>query len=229
MEPEVPSRSEESRSAEGAERGTAELVERIQAGDRAAEAELIERFSHRLLVMLRHLAGDPALADDLHQETLSLVLQKIRGGELREPERLAGFIRSTARYLLIAHRRKHARFRPLDEAAEESGLPGPAARSEPTAVDRVVAEEEARLVRRLLSELRFDRDRRVLFRYYLADDSKEAICEDLGIDPERFNQILHRARQRLLELWTRAEKRQRLFREVRGMMGRIGGNPSPGG
>src|SRR5690349_17154162 len=84
--------------------GPADLVRRIEAGDRDAEAELVARFSHGLLLMLRQLCRNPALADDLHQETLALVLQKVRRGEVREPERLAAFIRSTARNLFIADR-----------------------------------------------------------------------------------------------------------------------------
>src|SRR4051795_10527346 len=99
------------------------LVERIRAGERAGEAELVERFSHGLLLMLRRLTQNPALADDLHQETLALVIEKIRRAEVREPEKLAGFIRSTARNLFIADRRKEARYRPFDspEDGEEEG------------------------------------------------------------------------------------------------------------
>src|SRR3954453_18894445 len=110
----------------GVEDEPARLVARIQAGDRAAESELVARFSHGLLLMLRRLVQNPALADDLHQETLALVLQKIRGAEVREPEKLAGFIRSTARNLFIADRRKEARYTALDDGREEEGGARPA-------------------------------------------------------------------------------------------------------
>lgn len=209
------------------EADVARLVARIQAGDGTAEAELVGRFSHGLLVMLRRLAQNPALADDLHQETLSLVLEKIRRAEVREPERLAGFIRSTARNLFIADRRKEARFRPLEDDEDE----GPRrvavlADRGPAPLDKVLAGEEARQVQRLLGELRYDRDRQLLFRFYLSDDAKEEICADLGIEPERFNQVLFRARERLRELWDRAEKRQRFFAGVNKIVGRIGGEPA---
>src|SRR4051812_9871988 len=144
----------------GVEGETARLVARIQAGDPAAEAELVARFSHGLLLMLRRLAQNPALADDLHQETLSLVLEKIRRAEVREPEKLAGFIRSTARNLFIADRRKEARYRPLEEDGEEEGEPRPVVvltDRGPAPLDRVLASEEARQVQRLLGELRYDR------------------------------------------------------------------------
>jgi len=215
-------------SDEPATGDTAGLVARILAGDRAAEDELVARFSHGVLLLLRRLTRNPALADDLHQETLALVIAKIRRGEVRDPERLAGFIRSTARNLFIADRRKEARYRSLDEGDEEEG-PRPAATLAdpgPAPLDRALAAEEALQVKRLLGELRFDRDRQVLLRFYLSDASKEEICADLGVEPERFNQILFRARERLRELWERAEKRQRFFAGAQRIVGRIGGDPS---
>jgi RNA polymerase sigma-70 factor (ECF subfamily) len=204
----------------------AALVSRIQAGDRTAEAELVARFSRGLLLMLRRLAQNQALADDLHQETLALVIEKIRRSEVREPEKLAGFIRSTARNLFIADRRKEARYRALDDGEDEGSRP--LADRSPAALERVVAVEEAQLVRRLLAELRYDRDRQLLLRFYLSDDSKEELCADLEIEPQRFNKVLFHARERLRELWDRAEKRQRFFAGAHRIVGRIGGDPARG-
>src|SRR5947199_323402 len=62
----------------------ARLVARIQAGDRAAEAELVARFSHGLLLMLRRLVQNQALADDLQHEPLWLVLGKNPRAHARE-------------------------------------------------------------------------------------------------------------------------------------------------
>ena len=208
--------------ASGTAGDLAELVERIHAGDRAAEAALVTRFSRGLMLMLRHLAADAALAEDLHQDTLSLVIEKIRRGEVREPERIAGFIRSTARNLFIANRRKAARYTTLEAGGDDEGA-RPAldlVAAGPAGLDQVLADDEARLVRRLLGELRFDRDRQVLIRFYLAEDGRDEICAALGIDPQRFNQVLHRARERLRELWDKAEKRRRFFSRVRGFAGR---------
>src|SRR5947199_3158757 len=191
----------------------ARLVARIQAGDRAAEAELVARFSHGLLLMLRRLVQNPALADDLHQETLSLVLEKIRRAEVREPEKLAGFIRSTARNLFIADRRKEARYRALDDGREEEeGVrPGLILTDRgPAPLDRVLADEEARQVRRLLDELRFDGDRQLLVRFYLSDDGKQEVCADLEIESERFPKVLVDVRERMRGRGGRAENRPRL-------------------
>lgn len=223
MRPNAAASSDDSDTATAARHEVVRLVERIQAGERTAEAELVTRFSHGLLLMLRRLTGNPSLADDLHQETLALVLEKIRRGEVREPERLAGFIRSTARNLFIADRRKEARYSSLPEDETES-FPERSPAAAP--FDRAAAEEEAQQVQQILSELRFDRDRQLLLRFYLRDDSKEEICSALEIDPERFHMLLHRARERMRELWEKRERRSLFFSGVRKIVDRIGGDPA---
>lgn len=181
----------------------ARLVERIRSGDRGAEEELVERFSRGLSLMLRRLARDPALAEDVYQETFRTVLAKARAGEIREGERLAGFLRGTAKNLLLAEWRKGARLEPDGDAA-------PAVRVDVAPqLRQVLRREEAGLVRKLLREMRFERDRQILVRFYLSEDTKHEICADLDVEVVRFKGVLHRARERLRELWERAEKRQR--------------------
>ena len=63
-----------------------ELVRRILAGDPAAEREMVDRYSRGVRFLLLQLTRNPAWADDLYQETFRLALEKVRGGELREPD-----------------------------------------------------------------------------------------------------------------------------------------------
>jgi len=124
----------------------ADLVRRIQAGDPAAESELVARFSHGLLLMLRRLVRNPALADDLHQETFRIVLERLRKRELDDPAGLAGFLRGTARNLMIAERRKTARRRTESDDEEVAQAVHPA----PSQLSTVLLDEEAETVRRLI-------------------------------------------------------------------------------
>ncbi|MEM9598706.1 MAG: sigma-70 family RNA polymerase sigma factor [Acidobacteriota bacterium] len=188
---------------------SAELVHRIHGGDRSAEGDLVDQFGRGLLLMLRRLTGDLALAEDLQQETFRIVLEKVRSGELRDPDKLPGFLRGTARNLLLSTRRQNARLRtgdglplPLDPRHGSQAEEAPQLRS-------VLRKEEARLVRKLLGEMRFERDRKLLVHFYLSDRSKQEVCEELGVDPVGFKKVLFRARERLRELWERAQKRQR--------------------
>ena len=175
-----------------------DLVHRIVSGDPAAEAELVRRFSRALTFLLRRLTRDDAAAEDLYQETFRLVLEKVRRGEVREPERLPGFVSSMARNLFLSSARRGGRRQKWHgdpEAAEAA--PDPA----PGQLAGLLSRERAAIVRRVLQELKNDRDREILSRYYIADQDKEAICRDLDLSDLHFNRVLFRARQRYKELF----------------------------
>jgi len=179
---------------------TRDLVRRIMAGDRGAEEELLERFGEGLVFLLRRWTRDRATAEDLYQETVRLALEKIRHGEVREPEKLAGFLRSLAKNLATHHYRRGStrenRERDLDDAV--ASIPA-GDMMEP--LTRLLAAEKAGLVRRLIGELASDRDRQVLFRFYIAEEEKERICADLGLTSPELNVVLFRARQRYRKLF----------------------------
>jgi RNA polymerase sigma-70 factor (ECF subfamily) len=174
----------------------ADLVRRIAAGDASAEEELVERYSRGLRYLLRRLGAAPELADDLHQETFRIVLERLRKKALDDPEGLAGFLRGTARNLMIAERRKTARRRTESDDEEVAQAVHPAQ----SQLSAVLLAEEAETVRRLIRELPTDRDRQLLLRYYVGEEEKESLCGDLGLDSLHFNRVLFRARQRFKEI-----------------------------
>jgi RNA polymerase sigma-70 factor, ECF subfamily len=181
-----------------------DLVRRIAAGDTAAEGILVERYSRGLLYLLRRQGASLELADDLHQETFRIVIERLRRRELDDPAGLAGFLRGTARNLVIAEHRKTAR-RKTD--ADPDGLEQ-AVHPAPGQLQTVLLDEEANIVRRLISELPTDRDQQLLMRFYVAEEEKESICSDLGLDSLHFNRVLFRARSRFKELLERFQERQ---------------------
>src|SRR5262249_8654298 len=145
-----------------AEQNTPPLAERIRAGDAAAERELVEEYSRGVKVILRLVGADAFAVDDLHQETFRIALEKIRAGELRDAARLSGFIASLARNLATDYFRRGTRSATSDSAALES-----VQSLEALALDRIAASEQARRVRQVLAELRTERDREILRRFYL--------------------------------------------------------------
>ncbi len=178
----------------------ARLVDRIRSGDANAERELVERFGRGLTILLRRSSRDPSVAEDLYQETFRLALEKIRRGDVREPEKLGGFLAGLARNLVIEHYRRSAQ-RPTgsdDEAARSlaDSATGP--------LERLLKRERIEIVRRLLSELDSERDRQILFRFYIAEEAKSLICADLGLGSLHFNRVLFRARERFRELFEEA-------------------------
>src|SRR4029077_5795598 len=119
------------------------LVQRVRQGDARAEAELVEGYSRGLLSMLRPRAGDPALADALHQETFRIVLERLRRQGIEDPAHLSAFILQTARNLFLGDWRKTSR---RGDGPDLDGAPDP---PDPTAgqLDDVLRQEEARQVR----------------------------------------------------------------------------------
>lgn len=178
----------------------ADLVRRIRSGDPRAEEELIARFGEGLTFLLRRWTRGHDDAEDLYQETFRLALEKIRRGEVRDPERLAGFLRSLARNLSIEHYRKAAR---RGAREEEIDTAADTANPDTGQLGQLLRKEKTTLVRRLLEELGSDRDRQVLFRFYIAEEDKESIRTDLGLTAPEFNLVLFRARRRYRDLYER--------------------------
>jgi RNA polymerase sigma-70 factor (ECF subfamily) len=184
----------------------ADLVRRIAAGESAAEDELVRRYSRGVFFVLNQNVSDRTIADDLHQETFRLVIEKVRGGEVRDPERFSGFIVSIARNLAIEYFRKSARVEARQAGEDESRT---IAAPQASQLENLLKEERAMLVRQVLAGLPSERDRTVLDRFYIADDDKEDICAELGISSLHFNQVLCRARERYRKAFEELTRQER--------------------
>ncbi len=176
------------------------LVARILAGESAAEGELYEQYSRGVGMILRQALRGEEEAHDLLQETFYLALVKIRQGELRDPARLPQFLSSLARNLTINHFRK-AKRRRTDTASEALLREPSGALSQFERVDR---RQRATLVHTVLGELRNRRDKELLYRFYIAEEEKSDLCEELGLSSLHFNRVLFRAKQRFRDLFEQA-------------------------
>jgi RNA polymerase sigma-70 factor (ECF subfamily) len=180
-----------------------ELVSRIQAGDLQAEDELVRRYARGVSVIIARAGCDRAMIEDVCQDTLRITIEKVRRGDVREPDRLSGFIASLARNLVIElFRGRSARDPRLLSGSSGADSMEPAAQ-----LERLLEEEQAQMVRKVLSEMSSERDRQILFRYYLAEEDKERICADLDLTSLHFNRVLFRARERFRDLFLAAKER----------------------
>jgi RNA polymerase sigma-70 factor (ECF subfamily) len=190
---------------EGADEG-ADIVSRIKNNSQQAEAELVERYDSSVMSIIRRGVGATPVADDLYQETFRIVIEKIRRGELREPKKLSGFVCSVARNLVTEYFRHAARQEGQIDVEDAASLPHLA----PDQLDELLKKERADFVRQVLRAMPNQRDRDVLFRYYLAEEEKEQICADLGLTVQDFNRVLHRARKRYRTLYKRKSSKRLL-------------------
>jgi RNA polymerase sigma-70 factor (ECF subfamily) len=187
-------------AASGDPGDVADLVSRIRAGDHQAEAELVKRFGRGVLMILRRSTRNTAVSDDLYQDTFHIALENVRQGHLRDSEKLPAYIASVARNLVIEYFRRTARHENLTEIAKAERPP----HSAPNQLEAVLQKEKAAIVRQVIDELPTDRDRQLLFRFYVVEDEKEQICADFGLTSLHFNRVLHRARERYRQLYEKA-------------------------
>ena len=79
-----------------------ELVARIQADDTSAMEELYRIFARGIKYQICRQLGPQDLDDKVH-DCFLIVVQAIRRGELREPDRLMGFVRTVVRRQIAAY------------------------------------------------------------------------------------------------------------------------------
>lgn len=181
-------------------RDVAALASRIAAGDRDAEEELVQRYSRGVTVILSQTISDRTLVEDLRQEAFRMIIEKVRAGELRDPERLPGFVCNLARNLAIGQHRRASRRGETVGLEEVSAQPSRVL----SPFDQVLRRESAGLMRRVLEELPTERDRRILYCFYVLEQDKASICAELGLSSLHFNRVLHRARERFRERYQKA-------------------------
>ncbi len=157
------------------------------ARDAAAEAEICRRLGPRVrLYGLKHLRSEAAAAD-LMQDVLVMVLEKLRAGNVRDPEQVASFVLGTARQMVIDARRGVRRRGRILEAFPVDFAPADQEPPEPLDTKRLG---------RCLSALP-ERERTVLVLTFYDDRSAEAVAAELGLSAGNVRVIRHRALERL--------------------------------
>ena len=168
----------------------AELARRVAAAgervDAQAEAELCRRLARRVrLYGLRHLR-DAQAAADLVQTVMLTTLERLRAGEVREPDKIASFVLGMCRMTVLEIRRGTRRREALLAAywdAEEA--------YEPPAL------ETERLAGCL--EALAERERSVVLLSFFADKAAGEVAAELGLSAGNVRVIRHRALGRLRE------------------------------
>jgi len=173
----------------------ARLVERIRTGETDGMEELYRLFWKGIRFYLCRQLGTQELDDRVH-DTFVVVVQAIRRGELREPERLMGFVRTIVRRQVAAHidRAVHLRKERIDV---DSGMKiiDPASNPE----DNIVFRERIEMINLVLAELG-ERDREILTRFYLREQAQAQICSEMDLTETQFRLLKSRAKARFGEL-----------------------------
>jgi RNA polymerase sigma-70 factor, ECF subfamily len=175
-----------------------DLVERLRSGEPAALEDLYRIFAKGIRFFIYRQLGPQDLDDRVHDVFLT-VTESILNGELREPERLMGYVRTVVKRTIAAH---------IDDAVQtrrnhvdlDSGVRLLA--HDPTPEGRMIDQQSLELAHRVLGTLH-RRDREVLTRFYLDGQTATQICTEMDLSDTQFRLIKSRAKARFAQLGKR--------------------------
>lgn len=172
----------------------ADIVLRIQANEEAALEELYAMFSRGIKFLIVRQLGRQDIDDRVH-DTFVIVVQAIQRGDLRDPSRLMGFVRTIVRRQIATFiERNYARRRDELDIDNNPGLTDTQLTPEQAAIlkqNSSIMEEVLRTCSR--------RDREILTRFYLLEQSQEQICTEMQLSETQFRLLKSRAKQRFSE------------------------------
>jgi RNA polymerase sigma-70 factor (ECF subfamily) len=162
-------------------------LERLSAGDPAVERHFTEYFSELILIKLRARQYTRSAIDDIRQETFLRVVQAVRRGAIREPERIGAFVNSVCKNVVLEFARSGSRMTLIEPDAPE-----PVDTRADSERELVTREREAQ-VRSVLNEMS-PKNRRLLAAIFLEERSSEEVCRQFGVDQNYLRVLLFRAR-----------------------------------
>ena len=189
------------------EAGWTPLVERIRQGDQAALEDLYRVFAGGIRFHLIRQLGPNDLEDRVHDIFL-LVTQSIQRGDLRDPECLMGYVRTIVRRQIAMYIDEAVRAR-RNQTDIESGMT--LSDQQPSPENRLIAEQSSSVALKVLNSLQ-KRDREVLIRFYLKEQTQQQICNEMALTDTQFRLIKSRAKARFGELGRRRLSRRTGFR-----------------
>jgi RNA polymerase sigma-70 factor (ECF subfamily) len=192
----------------------AKVVAEALEGDRRAEGQMLKALRPGVLAVLRFGAFHRWIdAEDLTQETLHIVAERVRARSIDDPRKVFAFAAATARNLALNAARKMLRHQTVvdsdlvDELAQNLEM-------EQNDLSESDDRHLAQAVVELLEELPTPRDRQLLMRFYLDGVDKQQLCHELGLSPKHFDRVLMRARSRLRTIIERRAPHLALFPRI---------------
>jgi RNA polymerase sigma-70 factor (ECF subfamily) len=169
----------------------ADLVDKIKQNDKTGLEELYRVFSRGVRYYFCRQLGPQDVDDRVHDAFLT-VAQAIQRGDVREPERLMGYVRTIVSRRIAAQIEEnvHSRKREIDL---DSGLAVHDAGSNPE--QAAIKSQNEDIARKMLNSIT-PRDREILMRFYLEEQTANQICDEMGLTETQFRLLKSRAKAR---------------------------------
>jgi RNA polymerase sigma-70 factor (ECF subfamily) len=165
------------------------LVRRAQRGDREAFGRLVEQFERTVYAVCLRRLGNANEALELTQEVFLHVMKRM--GQLRDPERFAGWLRQVAARMAI-----NRATRRLPPPSVESDILEGAGEVRNDPLDELIARERAQRLWEGMARLK-PLDRETLVGFYIQGQSLLEMAEALETPVGTIKRRLHTARKRL--------------------------------
>lgn len=176
-----------------------DTVDRIRAGDPGAMTELYAVFTRGIRYLLLRTLGLDELDDKVH-DCFVIVTEAIRSGELRDPARLMGYVRTVVRRHIAASIEEAIARRRTSVEFEDSVFTVSDWKDNPE--QGLLAQQRCEIARRVFHGVS-RRDRDILRRFYLLEQPQEQICEEMGLSYNQFRLLKSRAKARFGKLGRR--------------------------
>ena len=150
----------------------ARILDRIRKGDEGALVELYRENRNPVRALVMRNRGTEEDADDILQESLVTLWERVRTGRFHYSARLGTFIYATARNMWL---RRLARSR-----REVAGIETDPASDDASPLELMIEEEEAEIVRSALERLG-EPCRKLLLLFYWEEESMESIAAQMGM------------------------------------------------
>jgi RNA polymerase sigma-70 factor, ECF subfamily len=183
-------------------RDWAQIVARIRDGDAAAMEELYAIFARGIRYFLLRNLGSEELDDRVH-DCFVIVTEAIQNGELRDPARLMGYVRTVVKRQIasaidtaVDQRRTHVDY-------DETMFGITDFNNDPE--QSIISRQRSEIARKVLLSIS-RRDREILDRFYVQEQTQEQICEEMGLSATQFRLLKSRAKTRFGNLGKRVAK-----------------------
>lgn len=178
---------------------TEDVVELIRNGHPAGLEELYAMARNFTFFIMRQLGTDD-LQDKVH-DIFVTAATAISGGKLRDSERLTPFLTTLTRFYTYGQIDRRVVLRKYVIPLEHANIPDRHHNVE----HNVYRQQKMRIVREILGSMP-KRDRDVLHRFYVEEQTKEQICREMNLTPTQFRLLKSKAKSTFAKLGRRRLK-----------------------
>lgn len=179
-----------------------ELVLAYQNGEQKVFQILLERHQQRVFNYILSLVKDPAVADDIFQDTFIKVVNTLRSGAYHDEGKFIKWVMRIAHNLVIDNARKGQKYRMVYDNDEYSVF-DTLNTSEFNVQDKMIKAQIYKDIKYLIKQLPKEQRRVLIMRHY-ADMSFKEIAERTGVS---INTALGRMRYALINMRRMAEEK----------------------